>query len=243
MPLSTLTYSSTRPPLSTPGTTPAPLHHPTPRNSSPPPIPLPGCGPGGCRRVDDGPGTEERQLRRAEAPAPLLHSQIPMLYPEPTQSPLYALPLPLSPAPGQLVIPPYTPHNGQLWFAPPQPPAYINSDPLYYQPPPLRPASANPNPNLNNPPPMILSGLPVSGTPDHVLSSSSQQQHQRQQQTIIGHGALAARISHHLCVTLRARSVSPPPFEVELLSPKPLPSPKLTTAEEDPFAALTTPKR
>ena len=89
------------------------------------------------------------------APAPLLHSPMPMLHPEPTQSPLYSLPLPLSPAPGQLVIPPYPSHNGQLWFAPPQPPAYINSDPLYYQPPPLRPASANPNPNLNNSPPMI----------------------------------------------------------------------------------------
>jgi hypothetical protein len=46
MPSSALTYSSTRPPLSTPGTTPgttpAPSHLPTPRNSSPPPIPLPG---------------------------------------------------------------------------------------------------------------------------------------------------------------------------------------------------------
>jgi hypothetical protein len=38
MPSSALT-SSTRPPLSTPGTTPAPSHLPTPRNSSPPPIP------------------------------------------------------------------------------------------------------------------------------------------------------------------------------------------------------------
>ena len=35
--------SSTRPPLSTPGTTPAPSHFPTLRNSSPPPIPLPGA--------------------------------------------------------------------------------------------------------------------------------------------------------------------------------------------------------
>jgi hypothetical protein len=39
MPSSALT-SSTRPPLSTPGTTPAPSHLPTPRNSSPPPIPI-----------------------------------------------------------------------------------------------------------------------------------------------------------------------------------------------------------
>jgi hypothetical protein len=41
MPSSALTYSSSRPPLSTPGTTPAPSHLPTPRNSSPPPLPLP----------------------------------------------------------------------------------------------------------------------------------------------------------------------------------------------------------
>ena len=41
MPSSAHTYSSTRPPSSTPGTTPAPSHLPTPRNSSPPPIPLP----------------------------------------------------------------------------------------------------------------------------------------------------------------------------------------------------------
>lgn len=38
MPSSTLTYNSTHPPLSTPGTTPAPSHLPTPRNSSPPPL-------------------------------------------------------------------------------------------------------------------------------------------------------------------------------------------------------------
>ena len=183
------------------------------------------------------------------SPAPLLHTPMPMLHPESTQSPLYvypspAMPLPLSPAPmplnGQLVIPPYTPHNGQLWFPPPQPPTYINGDPLYYQPLPLRPASANPNPNLNlnNLAPtttMIPSGLPVSGTPDHVLSSFSQQQQQQQQQQTIGHGALAAHISHHLRVTSRARSISLPPFEVELLSPKPLPSPKLT-AEDPSFA-------
>ncbi|KAI0261795.1 hypothetical protein BC834DRAFT_894867 [Gloeopeniophorella convolvens] len=38
---SALTFDSTRPPPSTPGTTPAPSHLPTPRNSSPPPIPAP----------------------------------------------------------------------------------------------------------------------------------------------------------------------------------------------------------
>lgn len=180
------------------------------------------------------------------SPTPLLHTPMPMLYPEPTQSPLYAyhaIPLPLSPAPmplnGQLVIPPYTPHNGQLWF-PPLPPAYIGGggDPIYYQPPPLRPASANIMA------PTIPSGLPVSGTPDHVLSSFSQLQLQQQQpEQTIGHGALAARISHHLRLTSRARSVSPPPAPtqqlevVELISPKPIPSPKLTTLSvEDPFA-------
>ena len=116
------------------------------------------------------------------SPAPLLHTPMPILYTEPTQSPLYmypspVLPLPLSPALGQMVIPPYTPHNGQLWFPTPQLPTYINGGPLYYQPPPLRPASANPNPNLNNLAStnmiMIPSGLPISGNPDHVLRSFS----------------------------------------------------------------------
>ncbi|KAF8266493.1 hypothetical protein EI94DRAFT_184194 [Lactarius quietus] len=192
------------------------------------------------------------------SPTPLLHTPMPMLYPEPMQSPLYAypmtppLPLALAPANGQLIIPPYAPHNGQLWFPPP-PPAYVG-DPLYYQPQPLRPASANPS----SVPAPIPSGLPLSGTPDHVLSSFSHLEHQQQQhhppqpEQTIGHGALAARISHHLRVTSRARSVSPPPapshhlppppptqVEVELLSPKPMPSPKLiseTTLSADPFA-------
>ncbi|KAF8261375.1 hypothetical protein EI94DRAFT_1746127, partial [Lactarius quietus] len=141
---------------------------------------------------------------------------------------------------GQLIIPPYAPHNGQLWFPPP-PPAYVG-DPLYYRPLPLRLASANPS----SVPAPILSGLPVSGTPDH-----QQQYHLPQPEQTIGHGALAARISHHLRVTSRARSVSPPSapshlppppptqVEVELLSPKPMPSSKLiseTTLSADPFA-------
>ena len=99
----------------------------------------------------------------------------------------------------------------------------------------------------------IPSGLPVSGTPDHVLSSFSHQQQQQyppaQPEQTIGHGALAARISHYLRVTPRARSVSPrlaplqlhpPPstqVEVEVLFPKPIPSPKLVSeALRDPFA-------
>jgi hypothetical protein len=43
IPSSALTYCSTCAPLSTPGNTPVPSHLPTPRNSSPPPIPLPGA--------------------------------------------------------------------------------------------------------------------------------------------------------------------------------------------------------
>ena len=140
----------------------------------PPPEPYPYPTPGAYSTMDPIPLVLSAAL--------LLHSPMPILYPEPTQSPIYtyhspALPLPSSPAPGQLVIPSYTPHNGQLWFPPPQLPTYINGDPLYYQPP-LRPANPNPNPNLNNfnnlePTTMISSGLPVSGTPDHVLSSFS----------------------------------------------------------------------
>ncbi|KAH9958510.1 hypothetical protein BGW80DRAFT_1184659 [Lactifluus volemus] len=45
LPSSAITCNSTRPPLSTPGTTPASSHLPTPRNSSPPPIPIPTAEP------------------------------------------------------------------------------------------------------------------------------------------------------------------------------------------------------
>ncbi|KAI9434375.1 hypothetical protein H4582DRAFT_2131121 [Lactarius indigo] len=76
------------------------------------------------------------------------------------------------------------------------------------------------------------SGLPISGTPDHMLSSISHHQQQQQQQQqypsqqTIGHGSLAARISHHLRAT------------VEVLAPKPMLSPKLMseTLDVDPFA-------
>jgi hypothetical protein len=59
MPSSALTYSSTRPPLSTPGTTPAPSHLPTPRNSSPPPIPIPPAEPDALTVV------RERRVRKS----------------------------------------------------------------------------------------------------------------------------------------------------------------------------------
>ncbi|KAH9050367.1 hypothetical protein EDB83DRAFT_2522522 [Lactarius deliciosus] len=178
----------------------------------------------------------------AVSPPPHLPTPMPMPYAERVQSPLYVYPmtppLPSAPAPlhGPLVIPPYRSHDGQLWF-PPAPPAYIGS-PSYEQPPPHRPASANTTTVLAAIPP---SGLPISGTPDHVLSSISH--HQQQPQQTIGHGTLAARISHHLRATSRARSVSPPPppptqVEVEVLAPKPMPSPKLVseTLDVDPFA-------
>ncbi|KAH9173076.1 hypothetical protein EDB89DRAFT_1961167 [Lactarius sanguifluus] len=50
---------STRPPSSTPGTTPAPSHLPTPRNSSPPPIPLPAADAEGSTTG------RERRVRRS----------------------------------------------------------------------------------------------------------------------------------------------------------------------------------
>lgn len=58
IPSSALT-SSTRPPLSTPGTTPAPSHLPTPRNSSPPPIPIPPAEP------DSSTVGRERRVRKS----------------------------------------------------------------------------------------------------------------------------------------------------------------------------------
>ena len=170
-----------------------------------------------------------------------------MPYPDRAQSPLYYA-YPMTPPPailsapaplnGQLVIPPYTSHDGRLWFPPP-PPAYIG-DPSYYPLPPLRSASANPS---TVPAPNPPSGLPVSGTPEHVLSSFPHPPPQPEQ--TIGRGTLAARISHHLRATSRARSVSPPlapsqlvppsstQLEVEVLAPKPMPSPKLVSV--DPF--------
>jgi len=58
IPSSALT-SSTRPLLSTPGTTPAPSHLPTPRNSSPPPIPIPPAEP------DSSTVGRERRVRKS----------------------------------------------------------------------------------------------------------------------------------------------------------------------------------
>jgi hypothetical protein len=184
------------------------------------------------------------------SPTPLLHTPMPMLYPEPTQSPLYAyhaIPLPLSPAPmplnGQLVIPPYTPHNGQLWF-PPLPPAYIGGggDPIYYQPPPLRPASA-----YNN----------LTGTDDPVWPARFRNSRSRAQFLLATATATAATRTDDRPRSTSSAYITPPPSNlprplrlpttstaptqqlevVELISPKPIPSPKLTTLSvEDPFA-------
>ncbi|KAI0290260.1 hypothetical protein B0F90DRAFT_629490 [Multifurca ochricompacta] len=184
----------------------------------------------------------------------------PMPYAERAQSPLYAYPmtppplLPLLsssvPAPlnAQLVIPPYKAYDGQLWFPPP-PPTYVGG-PLYNQAPPPRPASANVGATLAS---VSTSGLPISGTPDHLrhpFSYQPQQYYPPQPEQTTGHGTRAARISHHLRATSRARSVSPPPLqlplptevEVEVLAPKPMPSPKIVPemhgvgGSGDPFA-------
>ncbi|KAI9429258.1 hypothetical protein H4582DRAFT_2105076 [Lactarius indigo] len=131
-----------------------------------------------------------------------------------------------------------------LWFPPL--PGYIGS-PSYEQPQPHRPTNAHASTIMAAIPP---SGLPISGTPDHMLSSISHQQEQQRHpsQQTIGHGSLSARISHHLRATSRARSVSLPParsvtppptqVEVEVLAPKPIPSPKLVseTLDVDRFA-------
>ncbi|KAH9027158.1 hypothetical protein EDB85DRAFT_2148707 [Lactarius pseudohatsudake] len=119
----------------------------------------------------------------------------------------------------------YRSHDGQLWF-PPAPPAYIGG-PSYEQPPPHRPASANPT-----------TVLPLWTA--HFRHTRSRAQFYL---ITIGHSTLAARISHHLRATSRARSFSPLPalsqslppqptqVEVEVLAPKPMPSPKLVSED------------
>ena len=79
MPSSALTYASTRPPMSTPGTTPAPSHLPTPRNSSPPPIPLPGAVAADAEASMTG---RERRVRKSINYAePKLNTCVPHVHP------------------------------------------------------------------------------------------------------------------------------------------------------------------
>ncbi|KAI0261138.1 hypothetical protein BC834DRAFT_1044154 [Gloeopeniophorella convolvens] len=217
---------------------PGPLLSPPPA-LSPPPLPL--AGP---------------ILSPTLSPPPLPALYADRAHPTPyaysmASPPIHAIPQ----YPQSLVIPPYHAHNGQLWFPPPfepsyaPPQAYYNPHPAPIPTQPQRPASTQ-----------LPSGLPVSGTPDalahyptaHYAHAQPQPQAERPEDAT-GHGARAARISHHLRATSRARSASPPPppvpapevapppvtaqAEVELLSPRPMPSPTLTrVAEPDPFS-------
>ena len=184
-------------------------------------------------------------------PAPILYTDRPLSSPYTYPSPPPAIPL-LSqsiPAPlhTQLVIPPYRAYDGQLWF--PTPPAAYVGEPYQDQSPPPRPASTNVCATQAS---ILPAGLPVSGTPEHIHKHFSYQQHQHfspQPEETMGHGARAARISHHLRSTSRARSASPsglitPPthITVDVIAPKPMPSPKVVTEthdatdNDDPFA-------
>jgi hypothetical protein len=81
MPSSALTYSSTRPPSSTPGTTPASSHLPTPRLSSPPPIPLPGAADAEASIT----GRERRVRKSINYAEPKLNTKMRKPDPVPTQ--------------------------------------------------------------------------------------------------------------------------------------------------------------
>src|SRR6267142_961386 len=192
------------------------------------------------------------------SPPPPPPGTAPILYADRTQSPFYAYPMPHPalplppqqiPAPlnAQFAIPPYRAYDGQLWFPSP-PPAYAGG-PYHNQPPPSRPASANVG---GTQPPVLPAGLPVPGTLDDLHSRLAYQRqgyYPPQPEQTIGHGARAARISHHLRATSRARSASPPAqitppttVAVDVVSPKPMPSPKIVTETlggtdtDDPFA-------
>ncbi|KAI0255177.1 hypothetical protein BJV78DRAFT_1358803 [Lactifluus subvellereus] len=81
MPSSALTYNSTHPPLSTPGTTPASSHLPTPRNSSPPPIPIPAAEPEAPTM-----GRERRARKSVNYAEPKLNTK--MRKPDPVPAPM-----------------------------------------------------------------------------------------------------------------------------------------------------------
>ena len=184
-------------------------------------------------------------------PTPILYADRPSSSPYTYPSPPPTIPLlPQSiPAPlhTQLDIPPYRAYDGQLWFPTP-PPVHVGG--LYQdQPPPPRPASTNVGATQAS---ILPAGLPVLGTPEHLHKHFSYQQYQHhppQPEETTGHGARAARISHHLRASSRARSASPtaliaPPTQVtvDVIAPRPMPSPKVVTEthdatdNDDPFA-------
>lgn len=229
---------------------PVAVYHPA---TLPPPPPEPYPYPAPDLLSDPHPNHNSSASTPPTGPTPILYADRPLTSPYTYPSPPPAIPLlPQSiPAPlhTQLVIPPYRAYDGQLWF--PTPPAYVGG-PYQDQPPPPRPASANVGATQKS---ILPTGLPVSGTPEQFHKHFSSQQHQYypphppQPEETMGHGARAARISHHLRSTSRARSASPPApiapptqVTVDVIAPKPMPSPKVVTEthdatdNDDPFA-------
>ena len=228
---------------------PVAVYHPA---TLPPPPPVPYPYPAPDLFSDPHPNYNPSASTPPLAPTPILYAEPPLSSPYAYTSPPPAIPLqPQSiPAPlhTQLFIPPYRAYDGQLYF--PMPPTYVGG-PYQEQPlpPPLRPASTNVGATQVS---ILPAGLPVSGTPEHIHKHFSYQQPQYyspQPEETTGHGSLAARISHHLRSTSRARSASPPTLKVpptqvnvDVIAPKPMLSPKVVTEthdatdSDDPFA-------
>jgi hypothetical protein len=211
------------------------VYHPA---TLPPPPPEPYPYPAPDLFSDPHPNNRSSASPPSLSPTPILYADPALSFPYPYPSPPPAIPLlpqSITAALGtQLVIPPYRAYDGQLWFPSP-PPTYVGA----YQdlPPPPRPASTNVGVA------QAPAGLPVSGTPDHLNKHYSYRQHQHyppQPEETTGHGARAARISHHLRATSRARSASPPAqifpstqVAVDVIAPKPMPSSEVITETHD----------
>ena len=218
---------------------PVAVYHPA---TLPPPPPEPYPYPAPDLFSDPHPNHNSSASPPPPGSTPIIYTDHPLSSPYTYPSPPPAFPL-LSqsisaPLHTQLVIPPYRAYDGQLWF--PTPPATYVGDPYQDQPPPPRPASTNVAPTQAS---ILPAGLPVSGTPEHLHKHFSYQQHQHcppQPEETMGRGARAARISHHLRSTSRARSASPPALiptpthvTVDVIAPKPMPSPKVVTETHD----------
>ncbi|KAI9452519.1 hypothetical protein F5148DRAFT_1289563 [Russula earlei] len=225
---------------------PVPVFHPA---TLPPPSPEPFPYPS--------PDLVPFQNSSSPSPPPVPRPAPIPYYSDRAQSPLHTYPtpppaIPLSaPINEQLVIPPYRANDAQPWFpSPPVPTRVAGPYGPYNQFPPPRPASAN---VAVTQPSILPAGLPVSV--DYMYPHFPYQPQQYQQryppppEETTGHGARAARISHHLRATSRGRSISPPaqiifpaPVAIEVISPKPMPSPKIITEtlsatdDDDPFA-------